>query len=233
MNRFIVVLCSVVVTILPRISAMEGDSPKESIDELVHTLETSTICDCSKNFLTVVEKGCLSCCERLFKAGVDLNEKGDDGLTPLHGAVLDYDPQKTPQVVKVLLEKGADPMIQDDDLYTPLLSAVLYVRPEIINLLLGEGLTQEELIKRYYRTDDRIATFLLCMKIWASEHGIFPKPLIRIIVELVCESICESKRIKANGEMVAVQNGDKERAIDLAGNDQEIKKQLKKYQTNN
>jgi ankyrin repeat protein len=228
MNRFIVLLCSAVLIISQDISGMEGNSQKESVDEVVPVLEKIGICDCSTNLLTVVEKSCLSCCERLFTAGTDLNRKREGGLTPLHVAVLDYDPQSTPQVVKALLEKGADPMIQDDDLYTPLLSAVLYVRPEIINLLLGEGLTQEELIKRYCKNDDRVVTFLLCMKRWALQHGIFPRPLKLIIVVLVCES----KRIKANGEMVKVQNNDKERSINLAKNYPEIKEQLKKYETN-
>ena len=67
----------------------------------------------------------------------DIDESGmDSGKTALHLAVINWHAN----IVKVLLENGANPTTKDHGLETPIRYASKYNRknPEIIKLLLGE-----------------------------------------------------------------------------------------------
>jgi ankyrin repeat protein len=77
--------------------------------------------------------GSIKMVEVLIENGADVNYcKEDDLITPLHLAVYIFDSD----IVRLLLEKGANPNCIDTTGYTPLLYASEHHMNEIINLLL-------------------------------------------------------------------------------------------------
>jgi ankyrin repeat protein len=71
----------------------------------------------------------------LIQQGADVNVTDNNGVTPLHSAVL----RDHREIVKILLNAGAHVNVTDNDGYTPLLSAVLMGYREIVKILLDAG----------------------------------------------------------------------------------------------
>jgi len=63
----------------------------------------------------------------LIQHGADVNERGCNGMTPLHCAVHDTDYETCLGVVGVLIGEGADPSIEDENCF----SAVQWARREV------------------------------------------------------------------------------------------------------
>jgi ankyrin repeat protein len=72
--------------------------------------------------------------EALFAAKADPNLKDRQGRTPIWGAVETF-----PEIVKYLVEKGADINVQDQIKSTPLLWAAGFGRPETVAYLIERG----------------------------------------------------------------------------------------------
>ena len=93
--------------------------------------------------LTAVEMGKVGISEWLLQKGVDVNvrspyEKSDWATgedTPLHLAVR----QNNPDIVKLLIAKGADVNATNQDVWTPLHTAAQYGHPEMVKLLIEAG----------------------------------------------------------------------------------------------
>lgn len=87
--------------------------------------------------------------QALVEHGIDINQKGSGGETPLHcsmrhdGNVRDI--ENTEDIIKYLLEQGADPNIEDNHGYSPVYNA-MSVGPEIFQILLSK--CSNELIKK-------------------------------------------------------------------------------------
>ena len=73
--------------------------------------------------------------ELLIANGADVNEKNDDGVTPLHYAAL----KGHKEIVELLIAKGADVNAKDDEGATPLHSAAYGGHKEIVELLIAKG----------------------------------------------------------------------------------------------
>jgi ankyrin repeat protein len=69
----------------------------------------------------------------------NINQADETGYTPLHMAVL----ENRPEMVSMLLDRGANLQAQTSDGYTPLHIAVLQHNPEIVKLLLDYGANRE------------------------------------------------------------------------------------------
>ena len=78
----------------------------------------------------------------MLRAGADPNDQDDDGLTPLHVAVI----LDRPEIVEVLLEGGADQRIQDFVLgWTPLHYAAAEKSTASAKILLNDQRTQAQM----------------------------------------------------------------------------------------
>ncbi len=73
--------------------------------------------------------------EKLFASKPDLNKVDGEGRTLLMEAVM----EKRADLVKLLLEHGADPKLADKEHTTPLHLAALAHQPEIVQLLIDKG----------------------------------------------------------------------------------------------
>lgn len=80
---------------------------------------------------------------KLLDEGADINIKDQDGLTPLHAATR----FERENIVKLLLERGADPTITADDneVLSPLKSAARRGNKEICRLLLQDSRVKERI----------------------------------------------------------------------------------------
>jgi ankyrin repeat protein len=73
--------------------------------------------------------------QRLIRSGADLDEKDEDGCTPLIEAIR----HENVQVVKLLLDRGADPNETDNEDNTALMMAGLTGQLDVVKLLLAGG----------------------------------------------------------------------------------------------
>ena len=80
----------------------ESEDPCESIDPLTYVSPDGDTC-----LHIAALRGNLRAVELLIKAGVDVNQQGDIGYTPLHYA-------KTQSVINCLLENGASTSIVNE-----------------------------------------------------------------------------------------------------------------------
>ena len=108
-----------------------------------------------------IEREDINQIERHIFWGSDLNKTNIDGQTPLHVAAT----QGSYIVVKLLVEKGADPDIVDREGLTPLGRAALNGRTQIIEYLIGHGAKNDpdqllELVVRSGVTDRDIIPML-------------------------------------------------------------------------
>ncbi|CAN6334853.1 unnamed protein product [Urochloa humidicola] len=76
--------------------------------------------------------GSLKCMKVLVEAGADVNFQGPYDPTPLLRAVLDG---SSADIVKFLLEAGADPNISDKDLVKPIMVAAVHDRRDLVEVL--------------------------------------------------------------------------------------------------
>lgn len=81
--------------------------------------------------LAAAARGDLFAVEGLIYGGFDVNQRGRDGWTPLMEAAWN----RRPQVVDLLLKKGADPTISNEDGFTALMYADVSGDEKIIGLL--------------------------------------------------------------------------------------------------
>ena len=89
-----------------------------------------------------VKTGNIQAVKQYLNASGDVNAKGEDGRTPLHGAVIG----RQKEIVELLLAEGADVNAKDVDVTTPLDLANLFNQPETADLLRKHGgKTGEEL----------------------------------------------------------------------------------------
>ena len=80
--------------------------------------------------------------EALLQAGADPNDQDDQGLTPLHEAVILY----RTEIVEILLKGGADQRIQDfEHGWTPLHYAAVDKMAAIAKILLSDQRTVAEM----------------------------------------------------------------------------------------
>jgi hypothetical protein len=77
----------------------------------------------------------------LLGAGADPNGRGYHNVTPLDSAVfhLNDDPKQALIIIKLLLERRADPNVQTDDGYTALHFAVHAGSKDVVETLLAHG----------------------------------------------------------------------------------------------
>jgi ankyrin repeat protein len=71
----------------------------------------------------------------LLETGVDLNAKGEGGMTPLHYAA----GHNRAEALASLLTAGADTALKDDDDFTPLDLARILKEDEMVRMLLAHG----------------------------------------------------------------------------------------------
>lgn len=71
----------------------------------------------------------------LLHCNTDVSIQNKEGMFPLHLAIL----QKRPEVVELLLDKGADPNVQDEEKRTPLMVACRMGCASLASLLLNKG----------------------------------------------------------------------------------------------
>jgi len=82
----------------------------------------------------------------LGKRGIDINNEGDDGETPLHLAVINGDDE----LIKLLLKRGARIDAKDTDGYTPLALAAARNKVRAVRLLVAAGAGLETAIPGGY-----------------------------------------------------------------------------------
>ena len=87
-------------------------------------------------FIALCQSGTRSEVERAIRAGANVNAANENGWTALHFAALYND---DPEVVKLLLENGANIDARDEYGDTPLMNAVISQFPRHILLLLNHG----------------------------------------------------------------------------------------------
>jgi len=80
----------------------ESDDPCDPIDPLTYCAPDKDTC-----LHVAAHRGNLRAVELLVKAGLDVNQQGDMGYTPLHYAA-------TPEVISFLLAHGASPSIKNE-----------------------------------------------------------------------------------------------------------------------
>jgi len=79
-------------------------------------------------------RGLVSDLETLISAGANVNERGEHGYSPLHEAVA----QGHLEVVKLLIRRGADPSLKNDDLVTPVELSIMLNEHAITAFLSSE-----------------------------------------------------------------------------------------------
>uniref|UniRef100_A0A8C5SND9 Ribonuclease L n=1 Tax=Laticauda laticaudata TaxID=8630 RepID=A0A8C5SND9_LATLA len=84
---------------------------------------------------TAVKNGDLMLARQLLKDGADINEKAENGWTPLHSAVQ----INSEEIVNLLLENGADPLARKDNGATPFILAGLIGNVKLLKLFLDKG----------------------------------------------------------------------------------------------
>jgi len=86
---------------------------------------------------------CSEIVQELISKGVDVNEKGRRGVTPLHKSTVFEGSvranNKTNGIIELLIGNGADLNAVDEDGLTPLMYAVLGGSKEVAKLLISEG----------------------------------------------------------------------------------------------
>lgn len=80
-------------------------------------------------------RGIVSDVETLISAGANVNERGEHGYSPLHEAVA----HGHLEVVKLLIRRGADPSLKNDDLVTPVELSVMLNEYAITAFLSSEA----------------------------------------------------------------------------------------------
>jgi ankyrin repeat protein len=80
----------------------DSNDPTEKIDPLTYRAPDGDSC-----LHIAARRGNLRAVELLIKAGLDINQQGDLGCTPLHYA-------RTPEIVAVLLASGASTSIENE-----------------------------------------------------------------------------------------------------------------------
>ncbi|KAF8537052.1 ankyrin repeat-containing domain protein [Trichophaea hybrida] len=88
--------------------------------------------------MVAVDAQDLSMVRFLLQKGANVNERGEDGRSALHDAVLG-----SPEIVRLLLEHGADIDARDYSTELPLYTAVLNNRAHSVQLLLESGASSE------------------------------------------------------------------------------------------
>lgn len=83
----------------------------------------------------VLLHGDIETIQDLLDSGLDVNSRGEGGMTPLHSAVTRADKA----LVALLLEHGADVNIRDDSSQTPLYLAASKLDTTIAKILLENG----------------------------------------------------------------------------------------------
>jgi ankyrin repeat protein len=86
----------------------ESEDPCDPIDPLTYCSPEKDTC-----LHIAAHRGNLRAVELLVKAGLDVNQQGDMGYTPLHYA-------STPEVIAFLLAHGASPTIENEFGRSPL-----------------------------------------------------------------------------------------------------------------
>lgn len=77
---------------------------------------------------------------QLFQAGADINARHEYGDSLLQRVISDWEqPAKRLDVVRFMLDHGADPTLLNDDCSGPFFSAVISQEEEILRLLLEAG----------------------------------------------------------------------------------------------
>lgn len=82
---------------------------------------------------------------KLLQAGADINARDEFGDTRLKPVILDWGMIESrfercrPEVVRFMLDRGADPKLLNDDGSGPLFSAVIDQNEEVLRLLLDAG----------------------------------------------------------------------------------------------
>jgi ankyrin repeat protein len=90
-----------------------------------------------KNFSALCEDGTAERIEDAVASGANIDERGDDGWTPLMIAA-SYN--RRPEAIKAIVSAGADVNARDDGGWTPLMLAARHnANPEVIKTLVGLG----------------------------------------------------------------------------------------------
>jgi len=88
----------------------------------------------SKPISVAAIRGLVSDVQTLISAGTNVNERGEHGYSPLHEAVA----QGHLEVVKLLIRRGADPSLKNDDLVTPVELSIMLNEHAITAFLSSE-----------------------------------------------------------------------------------------------
>ena len=91
----------------------------------------------TQEFINLYGKGAPQEVEEAIKGGADVNERDDDGKTPLMRAAGD---NNDPEVSRILIQAGAEVDARDNDGFTPLMEvAQNRNNPEVLNVLIQAG----------------------------------------------------------------------------------------------